>query len=62
MYYHGGFSLLEVESDSFQSICLFPPLSDVTSKFVTNPVFDDALNCHLVSVHSHSAMPYQIEC
>ena len=62
MYFDGCLSLLEVEADCFQSICLFLPLSDEASKFVTYPIFYNALYCLLISVHSHSAMPYQVEC
>ncbi len=62
MYLNRCFSLLQIESNRFQSIGLLLPLADVASKFLADPELDDALDGLFVSAHPDATVSDQIEC
>ncbi len=61
MYFNSGRPLLKVKAQDFKPVGLFPPLLNVASELVADPILTDGFDRQLISVHSVATVPDERE-
>jgi hypothetical protein len=61
MNFDRGRPFLEVKAQDLKPLCLLPPLLDVASELVTDPILTYGFDCQLITVHSIATVPDERE-
>ena len=61
MNFDSGRPFLKVKAQDLKPVGLFPPLLDIASELVADPILTDGFYCQLISGHPVPAMPDERE-